>query len=289
MANPESRYRPTSSRAKRRQVIGGHCSRQDREENDHPHQPAGRPVSPAASTRSSAERCLLGRSIDRREARICRTSPAVRLSLPSALARRSRPAQPPTGWRWPNRGLSQHHHLHPGPGQRHHIGRTDRNGIGERDVDVVHQSRVPARFGKCRVSSCGNWKSRGGGSARGARRPPWSNSENSNPNVTMSCPDMAPSREQPPPLFSCPPKSDAIQRDERERVCGGDHADEHKGDCSTTPHLLETMPRQNQESASNSAASGTIWTNATHPGSPTASSPFRDSPRRAWPGGPITD
>ena len=34
------------------------------------------------------------------------------------------------------------------------------------------------------------------------------------------------------------------QRDERERVCHGDHADEHKGDRSTTPHLLETMPRQ---------------------------------------------
>jgi hypothetical protein len=54
---------------------------------------------------------------------------------------------------------------------------------------------------------------------------------------------VAPFKSSSPPLLSCPLKSDAIS-DERERACRGDLADEQRGHRSTTPHLLETMPRQ---------------------------------------------
>jgi hypothetical protein len=70
------------------------------------------------------------------------------------------------------------------PGHRQRACRAERDRGGERDVHVVGQPRVQPGSASAGFSSCGNWKSRGGGS--GARRrigPPRSNSQNSSPNV----------------------------------------------------------------------------------------------------------
>jgi hypothetical protein len=44
----------------------------------------------------------------------------------------------------------EHHHLHPS-GERHRIRRAEGDCVGERDVHVIGQSRVPVRFGESRV------------------------------------------------------------------------------------------------------------------------------------------
>src|ERR1700691_1752538 len=43
-------------------------------------------------------------------------------------------------------GLGGHAHLRP-PGQRHRVGRAERGGVGERQVQVVGEGRLPVRRG----------------------------------------------------------------------------------------------------------------------------------------------
>ena len=81
-------------------------------------------------------------------------------------------------------------------------------------------------------SSCGNWKSCGGGS--GVRRrigPPRSNSQNSSPNVITFVPQIvAPfNSSSPAALLFFSLSSDAIRATSASGVCDGDHADKRRG------------------------------------------------------------
>ena len=90
--------------------------------------------------------------------------------------------------------LHGHRHLRP-PGQRHHVGRAERRGVGERQVQVVEeggsQSGGTISGG---LTICANWKS---GylllrlSAR-ATGPPRSNSQYHRPNTITLVSQMAP-------------------------------------------------------------------------------------------------